>query len=80
MKMPDRPLTKEETRKFIQESATGNLFQALATFKEERTKPSLHDLCILELSAALEGQRRIVIQLGREINALKERVEMLGGK
>ncbi len=78
--MPDRELTEEETRKFVQEHVTGNIFDALELFKEEKTKPSLHDLCLLELEAKIEGMKRIVIQQGREINILKERLKVLGEK
>lgn len=69
--MPDRPLTEEETRKFIQEHV-GDIFKGLKAFQEEKTKPTLHDLCIIELNAKAEGLKRIVIEQGREIIALKE--------
>ncbi len=79
--MPDRELTEEETRKFVREHTTGELFHALdVVFLEEKTKPSLYDLCILELHAAVKGLRQILIGQGREINVLKERLKVLEGE
>ena len=76
--MPDRELTKEEIQKFVNESAEGEIgFHALRTFMGEKTKPTLHDLCISELYAVAEGMRRIIIQQGRDIEALKERLKAL---
>jgi len=75
---PDRELTKEEIQKFINEAAEGEIgFHALEVFMKEKTKPTLHDLCISELYARLEGQTRIIIQQGRKINDLKERLKEL---
>ena len=70
--MPDRELTEEETKRFVQEHISGDVFHALEAFYKEKTKPTLHDLCILELSAAVKGIKIILIQQGREIKALKE--------
>lgn len=76
--MPDRELTKEELQKFVNEAAEGEVgFYALKTFMEENTKPTLHDLCVIELYARTEGQTRIIIQQGAEINVLKEQVKAL---
>lgn len=71
--MPDRELTEQETRKFVQEHVSGDIFHALETFSKEKTKPSLHDLCLIELQATVEGIKHFLIQQGREIKALKER-------
>lgn len=71
--MPDRELTREELQKFINEAAEGEIgFKALDTFRKEKTKPTLHDLCIEELYAVAEAQRRIIINQGMQINALKQ--------
>lgn len=71
--MPDRELTEEETRKFIEEHDSGELLKALEIIKKEKIKPTLHDLCIIELSASLDGMRQIIIQQGREIERLKKK-------
>jgi hypothetical protein len=79
--MPDRELTKEELQKLINEAAEGKIgLHALEVFMEEKTKPTLHDLCISELYARLEVQTRIIIQWGRDIEALKERLKKLEGE
>ena len=75
--MPDRELTEEETRKLVQEHTSGAIFHALETFQKENTKPTLHDLCILELAAVAAATRKILIQQGRTLKALKLRVESL---
>lgn len=75
--MPDRELTEEETQKFVQEHVSGDIFHALEAFAKEKTKPTLHDLCILELSAVAEARKITLIQQGRDIKALKEKVEYL---
>jgi hypothetical protein len=76
--MPDRELTQEELQKLVNEAAEGEIgFHALRTFMEEKTKPTLHDLCISELYAREEGQTRIIIQQGRAIEVLKERLKAL---
>jgi hypothetical protein len=74
--MPDRELTREETLKFIKEGTEGKLgFHALETHMNEKTKPTLHDLCIDELYALIEGQISIIIEQGAKINILMEKVE-----
>lgn len=79
--MPDRELKTEELQKFVDEAAEGEIgFKALEAFMEEKTKPTLHDLCISELYAVAEGQRRIIIQQGRDIKVLKERLKALEGE
>ena len=79
--MPDRELTKEELQKLINEVAEGKIgLHALEVFMEEKTKPTLHDLCISELYARLAVQTRIIIQCGRDIDALKERLKKLEGE
>lgn len=70
--MPDRELTEEETRKFVEEHLSGDIFHALETFSKEKTKPTLHDLCLIELQAGLEAQKIITIEQAREINKLKK--------
>lgn len=75
--MPDRELTEEETRKFVLEHISGDVFHALEAFQKEKTKPTLHDLCILELQAAVEGMKHFVIEQGRELNTLKERLNQV---
>jgi len=76
--MPDRELTEEETRKLYYERHRGQLsFKALEAFLEERTKPTLHDLCIHELHAIVEAEKEAIIQQGRDIEALKERLKAL---
>lgn len=69
--MPDRRLTQAEMRKFIEEHKTGDIFNALRVFNEEKSPPSLHDLCLIELSAMVDGQTKIIIEQGRQIRALK---------
>ena len=75
--MPDRELTEEETRKFVTEHVSGAIFHALEAFGKEKGKPTLHDLCILELQAHADSQRHFIIQQGRDIKALKEQVRQL---
>ena len=75
--MPDRELTEEETKKFVREHVSGDVFHALEAFMKEKSKPTLHDLCILELTASVEGMKAILIQQGRNILALKERIKTL---
>ena len=73
---PDRELTEEEIRRFVNEASEGKLgFEALVAFLEEKTKPTLHDLCISELYAVAEAMRQIIIQQGREVEVLKERLK-----
>jgi len=76
--LPDRDLTETETRKFLEEREIGKIFKALRVFAEEKTKPTLHDLCIIELSAKIDGMTRIIIELGREIKRLKESHAVFG--
>ena len=75
--MPDRELTEEETRKFVQEHLSGDIFHALEAFQKEKTKPTLHDLCILELQAAIDGMKHFIIKQGREMKSLKKRLKAL---
>jgi rRNA-processing protein FCF1 len=76
--MTDRELTEQETKAFLSEFGKGRLnFNALETILNEKTKPSLHDLCINELYAIVKGQKLIIIQLGRDIYALRERIKIL---
>ncbi|MDH5635309.1 MAG: hypothetical protein OEY47_01400 [Candidatus Bathyarchaeota archaeon] len=75
--MPDRELREEELRKFVEEHISGDIFHALEAFQKEKTKPTLHDLCILELVASSDAHREFIIQQGRTLNALKVRVEQL---
>lgn len=70
--MPDRELTPKELKEFIEEHETENIFNALDVFQGEKTKPSLHDLCILELQAKTDGLQLIIIQMGRELKLLKK--------
>jgi len=70
--MPDRELTEEETKKFVHEHVSGDIFHALEVFGKEKTKPTLHDLCLIEMEAAVEGMKHVVIQYGREVKALRE--------
>lgn len=72
--MTDRELTDEETDKFVHERR-GHVFSAIQRFKEEKGKPSLHDLCILELIAITEGQKRILIEQGRELKRIKAKIK-----
>lgn len=74
--MPDRKLTAEETEKFKAESNLKHLnFSALHIHLNEKGEPSLYDLCIDELVAAIDALKRIVIRQGIEIRILKERRE-----
>jgi len=78
---PDRELAKEEIQRFLKEASEGKLlYKALDAFMEERTKPTLHDLCINELYAIAEGEKELIIEQGREINNLKERLKTLEEK
>jgi|GEM_PF-5589432 len=70
--MPDRELTEAEIQQFVTEHKTGVIFSALDAFGKEEGKPSLHDLCILELQARLDAQVQVLIEQGRELKALKE--------
>jgi hypothetical protein len=79
--MPDRELTKEELAKFVREATEKKLcFNALDTFMKETTKPTLHDLCITELNAKIEGQTEIIIEQGVAIETLKLRLKALEEK
>lgn len=76
--MPDRELTAEELKKFVMEHcATREMFHALLVFKEEKSKPSLHDLCISELDAKCEALTRIVIAQGRDLLQIRTRLSLL---
>jgi len=76
--MPDRELTKIELNELTQEHNVEKVvFKALEVFAQENTQPSLHDLCIVELGAKLDGTAEILIQQGRKINALTESVKLL---
>ena len=76
--MPDRDLATEELQKFINEAAEGEIgVNALQTFNTEKTKPTLHDLCIIELYAMVKAQTQIIIQNSSEIWLLKERIKAL---
>ena len=68
--MPDRELTDEETKQLVRERK-GNIFSGLKVFHDEKNKPSLHDLCILELEAKLEAILETVIKQGIKIKALE---------
>jgi len=70
--MPDRELTEEETKKFVHEHVSGDIFHALEVFGKEKTKPTLHDLCLIELEAAVEGMKHVMIEYGHEVKALRE--------
>lgn len=70
--MPDRRLTLEEMRQFLRESSDRKLgFKALEAFGRENREPTLHDLCISELNAKAEALKDLLIEQGRQINALK---------
>lgn len=68
---PDRELTDEETKQLVKERATGTPFSGLEAHAREKTKPTLYDLCILELWAAVQGMEEILVKQGREIRALR---------
>lgn len=74
--MPDRELTESEITKFFNEVRTGKLFNALKAHSEEKTKPSLHDLCISELSAQNAALKEIIIKQGIDIKLIKEKLGM----
>ena len=76
--MPDRRLKQEEMAKFLEERRTGKLgFSGLEAFLEEKTEPSLHDLCLHELHGIAEALKQTIIQQGRDINTLKEKIKTL---
>ena len=75
--MPDREMTPLETKHFITETRSGKAFDALHIVYNANEKPSIHDLCILELMSALEAQKRIVVNQGVDIKALQDAVDML---
>jgi hypothetical protein len=78
--MPDRELTTEETQRLIEETEKGELrIEALRILSEEKTKQTLHDLCLHELSGKIEALKQFVILYGVEINILKKRLEQLEG-
>jgi rRNA-processing protein FCF1 len=68
----DRKLTPEEMQQFLSEVKTGRLeFRGLKAILEEKTEPSLHDICIHELHGAIEVLKQLAIQHGAEIALLK---------
>ena len=74
--MPDRKLTMEETEFFKAEANLKRLnFSALRAHLNEKGEPSLYDLCIDELVAAIDALKQVVIQQGAEIKILKRAVE-----
>lgn len=78
---PDRKLSRDELEKFLQEAKQGKLcFVALLALLEEKTEPSLHDLCLHELYAIAETYKQLIIRQGREINTLKEKIKALEEK
>jgi len=76
--MPDRKLTPQEMQRFLYEKTLGKLnFSALAATLEEKTEPSLHDLCINELVAITRVQTQQLINNGKDIARLTQTVETL---
>ena len=75
--MPDRELSQKETRKLKEERRGKLSILALQVLLEENTKPTLHDLCILELYGMVECYKAHIVRQGEEINALKERLKTL---
>jgi rRNA-processing protein FCF1 len=76
--MPDRKLTPQEMQRFLYEKTLGKLnFSALAAILDEKTEPSLHDLCINELVAITRGQTQQLINNGSDIARLTKKVEEL---
>jgi len=80
-KLPDRKLTQDELAKFLQEAKQGKLsYVALHALLEEKTEPSLHDLCIHELHGIVDALKQVIIQQGRDIETLKEELKALAEK
>lgn len=78
---PDRKLTHDELYKFLQEAKEGKLsFVALLALLEEKTEPSLHDLCLHELHGIAEALKEGIIQQGRDIETLKDKIKVLEKK
>jgi len=74
--MADRELTEKETWQLLSEQEEKRqVLDALDILKDENAKPSLHDLCILELLARTNTLKEIVISQGREIKALQKEMK-----
>ena len=74
--MPDRKLTMEEIKSLKTETNLNlNFFSALRAHLNEKGEPSLYDLCIDELIAAIDALKQVVIQQGAEIKILKRAEE-----
>lgn len=63
----DRRLTKEELGAFI----NGHVF--LNEILDKGGEPSLFDIAFIEISAQVEAQRMIIIDLGERIQTLEGR-------
>jgi len=73
----DRRLTAQEMIAFKLEKEDRR-FDALETIKrailERGDEPTLFELAIIELAAAIESHKNIIIDLGRQIRRLDERL------
>jgi len=76
--MPDRELTPEELRIFVDELPFGKVsFSALKIHLDSTGKPSLYDICIDELAAKISGLTQIIINQGIELNKIKDKLKSL---
>jgi len=75
----DRRLTAEEMIAFKLEKED-RCFDALKTIKhailEKGDEPTLFELAIIELAAAIESHKALIIDLGRQIRRLDERLAL----
>jgi len=75
----DRRLTAQEMIAFKLEKEN-RCFDALETIKqailEKGDEPTLFELAIIELAAAIESHKNIIIDLGRQIRRLDERLAL----
>ena len=56
------------------EETPASIFNAIDVFREQKTKPSLYDLVLVELIAIADGHRKLTIQQGRELILIKAKL------
>jgi hypothetical protein len=73
--MPDRRLRPDEMKEFLTERERGKPYSAFASFMQEKTEPSLHDLCLSELFAIVHAQKNIIVDMGAKQKILEKKIE-----
>jgi hypothetical protein len=68
----DRQLTDQELNDFIQ-----NKCIFVDELTEVNEKPTLYDIYFIELTAKLEGQTRFIIEQGKKLAALEQKMKAL---